>query len=74
MEPSTTEATVKNALEDYYRDGVPPWDTKITPPELVDLIEGDNALPRAELWSWAAAPEPTRFTSHDTSGTWSPSM
>jgi SAM-dependent methyltransferase len=28
-----------------YRTGRTPWDTGVTPPEVVDLIEGPNALP-----------------------------
>ncbi|MFF1648614.1 methyltransferase domain-containing protein [Streptomyces sp. NPDC058240] len=38
------EAAVRRALEDYYRDGKPPWDSGITPPELVALVEGPGAL------------------------------
>lgn len=46
--PNTTDAgterdleeAVHRALEEYYRDGKPPWDTGVTPPELVALIEG----------------------------------
>jgi SAM-dependent methyltransferase len=38
------EAAVRRALEDYYRDGKPPWDSGVTPPELVALIEGPGAL------------------------------
>ena len=38
------EATVRGALEDYYRDGKPAWDTCVTPPELVELVEGPEAL------------------------------
>ncbi|MEV4327039.1 class I SAM-dependent methyltransferase [Microbispora rosea] len=34
------EEAVRRALENYYRDGKPPWDTGVTPPELVALIEG----------------------------------
>ncbi|WP_182903600.1 class I SAM-dependent methyltransferase [Microbispora sp. H10830] len=34
------EEAVRRALEKYYRDGKPPWDTGVTPPELVALIEG----------------------------------
>ncbi|MHB9757987.1 class I SAM-dependent methyltransferase [Streptomyces sp. BYX5S] len=37
------EAMVRRALEDYYRDGKPPWDTGVTPPELVELVEGPAA-------------------------------
>src|SRR4051794_30195356 len=29
-----------------YRTGRAPWDTGVTPPEVVDLIEGATALPR----------------------------
>jgi SAM-dependent methyltransferase len=43
------EEAVRRALEEYYRSGKPPWDTGVTPPELVALIEGrgegDGALP-----------------------------
>jgi SAM-dependent methyltransferase len=39
------EAAVRGSLEDYYRDGKPPWDTGVTPPELVTLVEGPGALP-----------------------------
>ncbi|OIJ89973.1 class I SAM-dependent methyltransferase [Streptomyces colonosanans] len=38
------EAAVRRALEDYYRDGKPPWDSGVTPPELVALMEGPDAL------------------------------
>ncbi|MFE5591323.1 class I SAM-dependent methyltransferase [Streptomyces sp. NPDC056549] len=38
------EAAVRGVLEDFYRDGKPPWDSGITPPELVALIEGPGAL------------------------------
>ena len=38
------EALVRGVLEDFYRDGKPPWDSGITPPELVALIEGPGAL------------------------------
>ncbi|WP_222441135.1 class I SAM-dependent methyltransferase [Streptomyces qinzhouensis] len=37
------EAAVRRVLEDFYRDGKPPWDSGITPPELVALIEGTGA-------------------------------
>lgn len=39
------EEAVRRELEDYYRDGKPPWDTDVTPPELVALVEGHSALP-----------------------------
>jgi SAM-dependent methyltransferase len=38
------EAAVRGSLEDYYRNGRPPWDSGITPPELVALVEGPGAL------------------------------
>lgn len=38
------EAAVRRMLEDYYRNGKPPWDSGVTPPELVDLVEGPGAL------------------------------
>jgi SAM-dependent methyltransferase len=38
-------AAVRRELEDYYRSGKPPWDTGVTPPELVALVEGPGALP-----------------------------
>ncbi|MFJ2768355.1 class I SAM-dependent methyltransferase [Streptomyces sp. NPDC087300] len=37
------EASVRRVLEDFYRDGRPPWDSGITPPELVALIEAPDA-------------------------------
>ncbi|MER8034860.1 class I SAM-dependent methyltransferase [Streptomyces hydrogenans] len=37
------EAAVRRALEDFYRNGKPPWDSGVTPPELVALIEGPGA-------------------------------
>lgn len=52
--PNTTqdadqEEAVRRMLEEYYRAGKPPWDTGVTPPELVALIEGQaegrGALP-----------------------------
>ncbi|MEV5495393.1 class I SAM-dependent methyltransferase [Nonomuraea fuscirosea] len=39
------EETVHRALEGFYRDGKPPWDTGVTPPELVALTEGPRSLP-----------------------------
>ncbi|WP_169988989.1 cyclopropane-fatty-acyl-phospholipid synthase family protein [Microbispora sp. H10836] len=45
------EEAVRRALEEYYRAGKPPWDTGVTPPELVALVEGrgegegDGVLP-----------------------------
>src|SRR3954469_25668507 len=39
------EESVYRALEVYYRAGKAPWDTGVTPPELVDLVEGHEALP-----------------------------
>ena len=36
------EEAVRRRLESYYRDGKPPWDTGVTPPELVTLIEGHS--------------------------------
>lgn len=43
------EEAVRRALEEYYRAGKPPWDTGVTPPELVALVEGHgeghDALP-----------------------------
>ena len=43
MERDQDEA-VRRELEDYYRAGKPPWDTGVTPPELVALVEGPGAL------------------------------
>ncbi|WP_319019181.1 class I SAM-dependent methyltransferase [Microbispora sitophila] len=34
------EEAVRRELERYYRAGKPPWDTGVTPPELVALVEG----------------------------------
>ncbi|WP_227997012.1 class I SAM-dependent methyltransferase [Nocardia australiensis] len=39
------EESVHRALEGYYHVGKPPWDTGVTPPELVALVEGHGALP-----------------------------
>lgn len=39
------EDAVRRELESYYRAGRPPWDTGISPPELVALVEGPGALP-----------------------------
>ncbi|MEU6834536.1 MULTISPECIES: class I SAM-dependent methyltransferase [Streptomyces] len=38
------EAFVRGVLEGYYRDGEPPWDSGVTPPELVALVEGTGSL------------------------------
>lgn len=40
------EEAVRRELEAYYRAGRPPWDSGVTPPELVAVVEGDNALQR----------------------------
>ena len=34
------EQAVHRMLEEYYRAGKPPWDTDVTPPELVALVAG----------------------------------
>lgn len=39
------EEAVRRELEEYYRAGKPPWDTEVTPRELVALVEGDGAPP-----------------------------
>lgn len=39
-----TEAAVRRELEEYYRSGPPPWDTRVTPPELEELT-GPKGLP-----------------------------
>ncbi|MEO3874803.1 class I SAM-dependent methyltransferase [Nonomuraea sp. B12E4] len=39
------EESVRRALEGYYHAGKAPWDTGVTPPELVALVEGHGALP-----------------------------
>lgn len=39
------EATVRRELEEYYRSGSPPWDTGVSPPELVALVEGEGSPP-----------------------------
>ncbi|NKY49700.1 class I SAM-dependent methyltransferase [Nocardia vermiculata] len=38
------EESVYHALERFYNAGKVPWDTGVTPPELVTLIEGDGRL------------------------------
>ncbi|NUR90332.1 MAG: class I SAM-dependent methyltransferase [Nonomuraea sp.] len=43
--PHPEEEAVHRALEGFYRAGKPPWDTGVTPPELVALVEGHAALP-----------------------------
>ncbi len=43
--PSDQERAVRREFEEYYRSGSPPWDTGVTPPELVALVEGPDALP-----------------------------
>ncbi|CAH9413961.1 MULTISPECIES: class I SAM-dependent methyltransferase [Streptomyces] len=37
------EAFVRGVLEGFYRDGEPPWDSGVTPPELVALVEGSGS-------------------------------
>lgn len=32
-------------VEAFFRKGLPPWDTRVTPPELVALVEGEDPLP-----------------------------
>jgi SAM-dependent methyltransferase len=39
------EEAVRRLLEGYYEAGKPPWDTDVTPPELVALVEGQDPLP-----------------------------
>ncbi|MDT0266731.1 methyltransferase domain-containing protein [Streptomyces sp. DSM 44915] len=39
------EAAVRRELEDYYRAGRPPWDSGVTPPELVAMVAGPDGLP-----------------------------
>jgi SAM-dependent methyltransferase len=39
------EEAVRREMEDYYLAGKPPWDTGVTPPELVALVEGHGGLP-----------------------------
>jgi SAM-dependent methyltransferase len=39
------EESVYRALEGYYNAGRAPWDTGVTPPELVALIAGQDTLP-----------------------------
>lgn len=43
--PSGQEAAVHREMEQFYLAGRPPWDTGVTPPELVSLVEGPDALP-----------------------------
>lgn len=43
--PDQEEEAVHRALQDFYDAGRPPWDTGVTPPELVALVEGDDAPP-----------------------------
>jgi SAM-dependent methyltransferase len=39
------EVAVRRELERFYGTGAPPWDTGVTPPELVALVEGPGAVP-----------------------------
>lgn len=39
------EQAVRHELETYYRAGRPPWDTEVTPPELVAEASGPGARP-----------------------------
>ncbi|MET8404343.1 class I SAM-dependent methyltransferase [Streptomyces sp900116325] len=39
------EESVHRALEGYYHAGKAPWDTGVTPPELVALVAGHGGLP-----------------------------
>ncbi|MFF2959003.1 hypothetical protein ACFVT1_08810 [Streptomyces sp. NPDC057963] len=34
---------MRRALEDFYRDGEPPWESGITPPELVAPVKRPGA-------------------------------
>ena len=43
------EQTPAETFEQKYLAGDPPWDTGVTPPELVALVEGDNLLPGRAL-------------------------
>ncbi|QFY07591.1 methyltransferase domain-containing protein [Nonomuraea phyllanthi] len=36
---------MRRELEAYYHAGKPPWDTGVTPPELVAVVEGEGAPP-----------------------------
>lgn len=38
------EEFVRDKLAEYYRDGKPPWDTDVSPPELTALVSGEAAL------------------------------
>ncbi|MEU4510766.1 class I SAM-dependent methyltransferase [Nonomuraea wenchangensis] len=44
-EQAQEEESVHRALEGFYRAGKPAWDTGVTPPELVALVEAQGALP-----------------------------
>ncbi|MFD0556526.1 methyltransferase family protein [Stackebrandtia endophytica] len=44
QDESELEEFVRDKLEQYYRDGKPPWDTDVAPPELTALVAGDAAL------------------------------
>jgi hypothetical protein len=44
--------------EFLYRVGRTPWDTGVTPPEVVELVEGKTPLsPGGERSTWGAEPE-----------------
>ncbi|MFE3456211.1 class I SAM-dependent methyltransferase [Nocardiopsis aegyptia] len=42
---SEQEREQRDYLEAFYERGLPPWDTRVSPPELVDLVEGERPLP-----------------------------
>lgn len=39
------EDAVRRMLEDYYAAGKPPWDTDVTPPELIAFVAGRGSSP-----------------------------
>lgn len=43
------EEAVYRAMEGYYLNGRPPWDTGVTPPELVTLVEEHDGPPERVL-------------------------
>jgi len=52
-----------------YLLGRAPWDTGVTPPEVVELVERGD-LPRGGPWTWAAGPALTVSTWPATAGRW----
>jgi hypothetical protein len=51
-----------------YAAGLTPWDDETPPPELVGLVQGDEALPPPAPWIWVAAQAPMLSSSLGAAG------